>query len=146
MYGKEDILKNLPNQNHKFLEGQYPYTINPGGPNHEELVSLIGIYDYFMDLYSHHFKDNNLSVRQKINQINNLIAKHEEEVANPILHYINSRDDFKLIGENLIIKIVHQLYLLLRKISAQKNSAKNLLRILLLLEMITFMLGDVLML
>ena len=33
------MLKNLPNQNHEFLEGQYPYTINPGGPNHEELVS-----------------------------------------------------------------------------------------------------------
>jgi Selenocysteine lyase len=40
LYGKKDILKNLPNQNHQFLDGDYPYTINPGGPNHEELVSL----------------------------------------------------------------------------------------------------------
>ena len=33
LYGKEEILKKLPNQNHHFLEGNYPYTINPGGPN-----------------------------------------------------------------------------------------------------------------
>ena len=33
MYGKKEILKNLPNQNHQFLEGNYPYTINPGGPS-----------------------------------------------------------------------------------------------------------------
>ena len=56
MYGKEEIIKKLPNQNHEFLNGQYPYTINPGGPNHEELVSLIGIYEYFDNLYNHHFE------------------------------------------------------------------------------------------
>ena len=28
LYGK-NILKDLPNQNHEFLNGKYPYTINP---------------------------------------------------------------------------------------------------------------------
>ena len=55
LYGKEKLLKTLPNQNHEFLDGKYPYTINPGGPNHEELASLIGIYEYFDNLYNHHF-------------------------------------------------------------------------------------------
>ena len=41
------IIKNL-NQNHEFLDGKYPYTINPGGPNHEELASLIGIYAFML--------------------------------------------------------------------------------------------------
>tara|TARA_Y100001970_G_scaffold294294_1_gene449970 strand:- start:41997 stop:43244 length:1248 start_codon:yes stop_codon:yes gene_type:complete len=102
LYGKENILKNLPNQNHEFLEGDYPYTINPGGPNHEELVSLIGIYDYMNALYIHHFNDENISTRQKINKINNLISLHEEEIANPILDYIFKREDLKLIGKNKI--------------------------------------------
>ena len=47
LYGKKEILNKLPNQNHEFLEGDVPYTLNPGGPNHEELVSLIGIHEYF---------------------------------------------------------------------------------------------------
>tara|TARA_B100000575_G_scaffold293815_1_gene306529 strand:+ start:2044 stop:3288 length:1245 start_codon:yes stop_codon:yes gene_type:complete len=102
LYGKEEILKNLPNQNHEFLDGQYPYTINPGGPNHEELVSLIGIYEYFENLYKHHFKDNNLNTLEKIKKINNLISSHEEIIANPILEYLSRRKDLKLIGKNKI--------------------------------------------
>ncbi len=103
LYGKEEILKDLPNQNHEFLKGQHPYTINPGGPNHEELVSLIGIHEYFENLYSHHFKDNKLNILEKIKKINNLISDHEEIIANPILDYLSSRKDLKLIGKNKII-------------------------------------------
>ena len=102
LYGKEEILKNLPNQNHEFLKGEYPYTINPGGPNHEELASLIGIHDYMINLYNHHFNDENLSTRKKIIKINNLISNHEEEVANPILEYIHNKKNLKLIGKNKI--------------------------------------------
>ena len=104
LYGKEDIIKKLPNQNHHFLEGSYPYTINPGGPNHEELASLIGIYEYMINLYSHHFDNANISIRKKINRINCLISAHEEEITNPILKYIYERDDLKLIGQNIIRK------------------------------------------
>ena len=104
LYGKEDLIKKLPNQNHQFLEGIYPYTINPGGPNHEELVSLIGIHDYMMNLYSHHFSVGKLSIREKISEINNLISRHEEELANPILEYISKRKDLKLIGKDKIFK------------------------------------------
>ena len=103
LYGKEEILKNLPNQNHEFLEGQYPYTLNPGGPNHEELCSLIGIFEYFNKLYNHHFKDDINLINEKIKKINNLIADHEKEIGNQLLEYINSRDDFNLIGRKKII-------------------------------------------
>ena len=102
LYGKEEILKNLPNQNHEFLKGQYPYTINPGGPNHEELVSLIGIYEYFENLYNHHFENKNLRTLEKIDKINNLISLHETTIANPILKYLNERKDLNLIGKNKI--------------------------------------------
>ncbi len=103
LYGKEDILKKLPNQNHQFLDGKYPYTINPGGPNHEELVSLIGIYEYFMNLYNHHFQNKNLTTLEKINLINDIIAKHEENIANPILEFLSKSDDFNLIGRSSVI-------------------------------------------
>ena len=104
LYGKEKILKELPNQNHEFLNGDYPYTINPGGPNHEELTSLIGIYDYLMNLYNHHFEKKNISILDKIKKINSLISQHEEEIANPILKYIDNNENLKLIGKNKIYK------------------------------------------
>ncbi len=102
LYGKEKILKQLPNQNHEFLSGQYPYTINPGGPNHEELVSLSGIYDYILSIYNYHFGNDELSILEKIEKVNQLITSHEEEIANPILDYISCRDDLILIGKNKI--------------------------------------------
>ena len=102
LYGKKEILDQLPNQNHEFLEGDVPYTLNPGGPNHEELSCLIGVYEYFNNLYHHHFSEDEASVRLKIERVNDLISKHEEEIANPLLAYINSRDDIRLIGKNKI--------------------------------------------
>ena len=102
LYGKEDILKRLPNQNHQFLDKQYPYTLNPGGPNHEELASLIGIHEYMMSIYFHHFNNKDLSIREKIQKVNNLISSHEAEITNPILNYIHERKDLRLIGKNKI--------------------------------------------
>jgi len=102
LYGKEDILKRLPNQNHEFLEGNYPYTINPGGPNHEELCSLIGIYEYFQEFYNYHFTEQNKTLREKIAEINELISKHEEKITNPLLDYLSVRNDIRLIGQKKI--------------------------------------------
>lgn len=123
LYGKEEILKNLPNQNHEFLNGKYPYTINPGGPNHEELVSLIGIYEYLNNLYKHHFENDDLSILDKISKINNLISSHEEDIANPILKYLYTSDSYKLIGKN---KIENKNRAPTISILSNKMSSKNL--------------------
>ncbi len=103
LYGKEEIMKDLPNQNHEFLEGQYPYTLNPGGPNHEELVSIIGIHEYFEKLYKYHFGNHDIKIQKKISKINSIVSKHEEELANPLLNYLKNRNDFILIGKDRII-------------------------------------------
>ena len=102
LYGKKEILNLLPNQNHEFLNGDVPYTLNPGGPNHEELSCLIGIYEYFDGLYNHHFPDQENSLRKKIELINELISEYEEQIANPLLEYLNSRDEIMLIGRKKI--------------------------------------------
>ncbi len=125
LYGKEEIFKDLPNQNHEFLKGKYPYTINPGGPNHEELVSLIGIYEYFINLYDHHFDKKELSILEKIKKINDLISKHEEELANPILNYLFKRDDLILIGKN---KISNKNRAPTISFVSNKDSSKNIAR------------------
>ena len=102
LYGKKEILEKLPNQNHEFLDGDVPYTLNPGGPNHEELSCLIGIYEYFDGLYNHHFSDQKKNLRKKIKQINELIANHEELIGNQLLEYLNSRKDVRVIGKKII--------------------------------------------
>jgi cysteine desulfurase family protein (TIGR01976 family) len=102
LYGKKEILKKLPNQNHEFLEGDIPYTLNPGGPNHEELSCLVGVYEYFINLFDHHFPEEDISVRSKIQKVNDLISNHEKEIANPLLEYLSSRSDIRVIGKKTI--------------------------------------------
>ena len=102
LYGKKEILKKLPNQNHEFLEGDILYTLNPGGPNHEELSCLVGVYEYFINLFDHHFPEEDSSVRDKIQKVNDLISNHEKEIANPLLEYLSSRSDIRVIGKKTI--------------------------------------------
>ena len=102
LYGKKEILNKLPNQNHEFLEGNVPYTLNPGGPNHEELSSLIGISEYFDNLYTHHFNQSDIPRLQKIKKVNELIADHEEKIANKFLEFVISEKKIKLIGKSKI--------------------------------------------
>ena len=54
------------------------------------------------NLYNHHFPDENNPLRKKIEKINELISNHEEQIANPLLEYLNSRNDIKLIGKKKI--------------------------------------------
>mgnify|MGYP001200597382 FL=1 len=103
LYGKKSILKRLPNQNHEFLDGDVPYTLNPGGPNHEELSCLIGISEYFENLYNHHFETKEVSIIKKIKKINELITEHEEKIGNLLLDFYNSEKKIKLIGRKKII-------------------------------------------
>ena len=122
LYGKEDILKKLPNQNHEFLKDEYPYTINPGGANHEELVSLIGIYEYLQNLYNHHFQDNGGSILEKIIKINNLILIYEESITNPLLNYLYKSNKFTLFGKSTIkIKTERQQFRLYIKIKVHMS-------------------------
>jgi len=102
LYGKKEILNQLPNQNHEFLNGNVPYTLNPGGPNHEELSCLIGISEYFNNLYHHHFHQNDIPLIEKIKKINNLISNHEEKIASKLLEFINTHNKIKLIGKTII--------------------------------------------
>ena len=102
LYGKKKIFDKLPNQNHEFLEGNVPYTLNPGGPNHEELASLVGIAEYFDDLYKHHFQENHIKRFERIDKVNTLIAKHEEKIANRFLEFIESEKKIKFLGKRKI--------------------------------------------
>ena len=104
LYGKKEILDILPNQNHEFLDGNVPYTLNPGGSNHEELSSLIGISEYFDNLYTHHFKDMNITKLEKIKKINTLISLHEEKIGNELLDFISNENKIKLIGKPKIVE------------------------------------------
>ena len=114
LYGKYEILKSLPNQNHEFVKNELPnITLNPGGSNHEETASLIGVSEYFDDLFYHHFPNEKLNHRGRIDKINNLINIHEEKLANILLDYLVTKKNIKIIGQKKCLKKIELLQFLL---------------------------------
>jgi len=110
MYGKKELLNLLPNQSLECVGEDVPLRLNPGGPNHEQLASLTGIYEYFDKLYYHHFDpmrmkkfvgynaDPSLTPRKKHDRVSQLIQQHEYEIAQPLLAYLSTSPDINLIG------------------------------------------------
>ena len=102
LYGKYDILKSLPNQNHEFVSDEIPnITLNPGGSNHEETACLIGVSEYFDNLYHHHFSGEKLNHRKRIEKINQLITHHEEKLTNIVLEFLNTKKNVRIIGKKI---------------------------------------------
>jgi cysteine desulfurase family protein (TIGR01976 family) len=122
LYGKKELLKLLPNQSHECVGENVTLRLNPGGPNHEELASLVGIYEYFDELYYHHFDpmrltySHNITSRHKHERVTSLIQMHEQEIAQPLLTYLVSNPDVRLIGKETMkdrvptISFIHSKY------------------------------------
>ena len=99
LYGKKELLEQTKNLNHEFLAGEVPYTLNPGGPNHEELGCLSGITDYYETLYHHHFGESDLNLHHKSKKIFKLIAKHEEVLMRELIQFLQTKKNIKMIGK-----------------------------------------------
>ncbi len=67
------------------------------------MAALLGISEYFDNLYNHHFEHNNISRRDKIKKLNDLISDHEERIANILLDFISTKKEINLIGKKRII-------------------------------------------
>ena len=99
LYGKKELLEETKNLNHEFLSKEIPLTLNPGGPNHEELACLSGLTDYYEDLYNHHFSNQKLNLYEKAKEIFKLVYSHEEQLMEKLLSFLKSKNNIKLIGK-----------------------------------------------
>ena len=98
LYGKRELLEKTKNLNHEFLSKEVPYTLNPGGPNHEELACLSGLTDYYENLYDHHFNEKGIGLHEKGKKIFQLIHKHEEKLIKVLLEFLKSKKNVRIIG------------------------------------------------
>jgi len=100
MFGKLELLTNIPGINHYFFKPEdVPYKFQPGNFNFELTYSLRGITEYFEELADHHSdKKQNMSRTQKYNASFDLVATYEEELATKLLDYLNSVEEIKIIG------------------------------------------------
>ena len=102
MYGKYNQLYKMEGVNHYFFtKKDVPYKFQPGNLNFELTYSLLGITEYFEQLFKHEFpKEKKIDFQQKMEKIFELIGRHEERISKPLINYLAEHPDIKIIGKD----------------------------------------------
>lgn len=100
MFGKYEILRELEGINHYFIgKEEVPYKFQPGNFNFELTYSVQGLMEYIENMHDFHYlSEQNTPLKEKYVKAYQLIAKHEEELSNKLLDYLNTIEKIKIIG------------------------------------------------
>ncbi len=99
MYINRAIHAELGSQAHYFLSGDPTKDFNPAGPQHAQVAACAGVLDYFDLLYKHHFGNSDIDWAHKLGAIHDLILQHENTLAAPILDFLDTHPEVRLIGK-----------------------------------------------
>lgn len=99
LYVNSDIRDQLTSQAHYFNVGGPTYDYNPAGPQHAQVAACAGVIDYLNLLHEHHFGDTGAGVAGKMSDLHGLIQAHENQLAAPILDFLNHHANVQLIGK-----------------------------------------------
>lgn len=99
MYGKRSHLVSAKSQHHYFIpEDATSYKMNPAGPQHEIIASLVGVADYFDAVAAEHLSEPPNEFNERVRAVYDLFAKHEEALAKIFIEWANARSDVRVIG------------------------------------------------
>ncbi len=106
LYGKKELLLELPSINHYFIGNEETaYKFQPGNANFELSYGYLGYKDYLESLADKHFPEQALSTfREKAVAVNELMADHEEVLAKRLLDFLNAKSNVKIIGKTTFSK------------------------------------------
>ncbi|NQY08936.1 MAG: aminotransferase class V-fold PLP-dependent enzyme [Flavobacteriales bacterium] len=97
MYTKRDLMDRMENQSHFFNGGYDRCKLTPAGPDHAQIAAAAGMATYFDAVYDHHF-DEEADAAERGRKLHKLFADHEKELMHPLMDFLKSRDDVKVIG------------------------------------------------
>jgi selenocysteine lyase/cysteine desulfurase len=86
----------LPNQGHYFNAGSLYKRFTPAGPDHAQVAASAGMADYFDALAAHHGITGVAS--QRMEGVHDLMRAHETELLQPLLDYLGTRNDLRMLG------------------------------------------------
>ncbi len=99
MYGKKEHFLAAKSRHHYFIpESETSYKMNPAGPQHEIIASLVGVADYLDAVAHHHFDEPFDTPTERIKTVFDLFAQHEERLAEVFLDWANAKNTVRIIG------------------------------------------------
>ena len=97
MYVSDSLATELESQCHYFNKEFPNKRFTPAGPDHAQVAALGGIYDYYDSLSEHHL-NSELSSSSCIDKLNNLISNQEKKLLKPLLDFLKTKKDIRLLG------------------------------------------------
>ncbi|MEM6430924.1 MAG: aminotransferase class V-fold PLP-dependent enzyme [Deinococcota bacterium] len=103
MVVRDDFMQTLGHQGHYFNDPSvHPdkaarYRLTPAGPQHAQIACASGVADYLDTLYEHHFSEV-VDRKARAQQVNTLFQAHEQRIIAPLVDYLVSHPDIRLIG------------------------------------------------
>ncbi|MDX1454521.1 MAG: aminotransferase class V-fold PLP-dependent enzyme [Gammaproteobacteria bacterium] len=95
LWGKRQLLLDLPGINHEFVANDYlPYKFQPGGANYELTWGSAAIPDYLSALDEHQGGTGDRTIAWAA------IADHESQLARRLLDYLDAREDITILGSS----------------------------------------------
>jgi len=101
MVVRRELADKLPNQAHFFNASYLTKKFTPAGPDHAQIAASAGMADYVDAVYAHHFSETN-EAGERAKAVHELQTAHEETLLAPVLDYLRSRNDIRLIGPDRI--------------------------------------------
>ncbi len=102
LYVRRELLQRVHRQNHGFLADKLPDKLQPGNVNFELTASLMGIFDYFDALESHHLdaaSDPPGADRgPRLERIFDWVADYEARLARPLIDFLRQQPKVRLLG------------------------------------------------
>lgn len=100
LYGREEVLRELPGINHFFIgPDEIPYKFQPGNLNYELSYGLLGIWDYLEGLARHSGVPELIEQRTTLlNTIFDAFSRQEEAISSILLDFLTNRASVRIVG------------------------------------------------
>lgn len=94
---RRDLGMTLPNQGHYFNADCLYKRFTPAGPDHAQVAASAGMADY-VDVLAAHHGGAALDPKARAALVHDLMRAHEAALLQPLLDYLGSRNELRLIG------------------------------------------------
>ena len=101
MFVARDLADRLPNQAHFFNSDIRYKRFTPAGPDHAQIAACAGMADYIDAIHNHHFAPN-VDAAARGRAVRQLQRDHEDLILAPLLDYLRSRNDIRIMGTDKI--------------------------------------------
>jgi cysteine desulfurase family protein (TIGR01976 family) len=98
---RSELMDCLPNQGHFFNADNPRKKLLVAGPDHGQIAAAAGVAEYLDAVFAHHFPGVEVPPAERGRRLHDLFRAHETRLLEPLLSFLNGREDVRLLGPSV---------------------------------------------